>query len=402
MDQEKIGKFIAECRKEKGLTQEVLAKKLNITKNAVSKWERGLSFPDVSLFKKICSELDISLEELINGEKDNSDNAKEKAMVSVLKAKNKLKKKAAIILTILSIIFVAIILGLVYYHFNLQINLITDSDYLYEDAIKYMKKEAFKNDPDASEKDFNVFYSYYGFGIEEKEEYKYAYMWIYSSAYFLEGEDSVALGSASSLPCKATFKDDKIINIEYPKDGSYYTSSIKEMFPKVIATQILNFEKTENYKKLYKEIDDRKYKYYDYLNLDMSKLTIDDITYDDMIFRIEIGNKSCVPVLLTVYKNNRYTLSTEYYSCKPWEACTLALRYSKVEEGTYDYDVMQIIKHSVDANNMQFPMDNLPKYEIYSGTWWQFITDDDNKYLTEFLESINVDLNRCAKPDYNN
>ncbi len=43
MDQEKIGKFIASSRKEKKLTQEELAEKLNITKNAVSKWERGVS-----------------------------------------------------------------------------------------------------------------------------------------------------------------------------------------------------------------------------------------------------------------------------------------------------------------------------------------------------------------------
>ena len=400
MNQEKIGKFIAECRKEKGLTQEALAEKLNITKNAVSKWERGLSFPDVSLFKKICKELDISLEELINGEKDNSDKAKEKAMVSVLKEKNKVKKKAGLILAILSIIFLAIILGLVYYHFNLQINLVSGYDYLYEDAIKYMKKDDFANDKDAGENDFNVFYSYYGFGIEEKGDYKYAYMWIYSSSYFIEGSETLTLGSAKSLPCKATFKDDKLVNIEYPKDGTYYEPSIKKIFPKVIAEQILNFDKSKNINKLYKEIDDRKYKYYDYLNLDMSKLTIDDIAYDDMIFYIKIGDKSCVPVLLTVYKDNRYTLSTAYYTCKPWQTCTLALRYSKVEEGTYDYDVMQIIKHSVDANNLQFPMDNLPKYEIHSGTSWQFITDDDNKYLTEFLESINVDLNRCAEPEY--
>ena len=81
MDQVKIGKFIASLRKEKNMTQEQFAQKMGVSINAVSKWERGISFPDVSLFKKICNELNISIEELINGEKDNSDEAKEKAIL---------------------------------------------------------------------------------------------------------------------------------------------------------------------------------------------------------------------------------------------------------------------------------------------------------------------------------
>ena len=54
MDQKKIGKFICTLRKEKQLTQEQLAEKLGVSINAVSKWERGLSFPDVSLYKDLC------------------------------------------------------------------------------------------------------------------------------------------------------------------------------------------------------------------------------------------------------------------------------------------------------------------------------------------------------------
>ena len=73
MDQNKSGKFIAKLRKEKNMTQEQLAEKMGVSINAVSKWERGLSFPDVSLYKKLCKELDINIEELINGEKDTSE-----------------------------------------------------------------------------------------------------------------------------------------------------------------------------------------------------------------------------------------------------------------------------------------------------------------------------------------
>ena len=69
MNQEKIGKLIAELRKEKNLTQEELGRKLGVTKNAVSKWERGLSLMDMSLLKPLSVVLDISIVELLNGKK---------------------------------------------------------------------------------------------------------------------------------------------------------------------------------------------------------------------------------------------------------------------------------------------------------------------------------------------
>ena len=69
MDLIKIGKFIANCRKEKKLTQEQLAEKLYITDRVISKWERGLSLPDVDKMLDLCNILDINVNELLNGEK---------------------------------------------------------------------------------------------------------------------------------------------------------------------------------------------------------------------------------------------------------------------------------------------------------------------------------------------
>ena len=89
----KIVLDIKALRKEKNMTQEQFAQKMGVSINAVSKWERGINFPDVSLFKKLCNELNISIEELINGEKDNSDEAKEKAIITSIKDKEKMKKK---------------------------------------------------------------------------------------------------------------------------------------------------------------------------------------------------------------------------------------------------------------------------------------------------------------------
>ena len=69
MNQEKIGKFIAELRKEKNLTQQELADKLGVTDRAVSHWENGRRLPDYSLLKDISKELNIAINELLSGEK---------------------------------------------------------------------------------------------------------------------------------------------------------------------------------------------------------------------------------------------------------------------------------------------------------------------------------------------
>ncbi len=68
MEQVKVGKFIAECRKKQKLTQAELAEKLNITDRAISKWETGKGMPDSSIMLKLCNELDISVNELLSGE----------------------------------------------------------------------------------------------------------------------------------------------------------------------------------------------------------------------------------------------------------------------------------------------------------------------------------------------
>lgn len=69
MNQEKIGKFIAYCRKEKNMTQEELAQKLHLTDKAISKWENGRSLPDLSILEPLSKTLDVSINEILSGEK---------------------------------------------------------------------------------------------------------------------------------------------------------------------------------------------------------------------------------------------------------------------------------------------------------------------------------------------
>lgn len=68
MDQIKIGKYIAEKRKQLGLTQLQLADKLGMSNKSVSKWERGVCLPDVAVYTKLCDILGITLNEFLAGE----------------------------------------------------------------------------------------------------------------------------------------------------------------------------------------------------------------------------------------------------------------------------------------------------------------------------------------------
>ena len=77
MNQEQIGKFIAELRKEKNMTQQELADKIGVTDRAISNWENGRRLPDLSLIKVVASELDISVAELLNGRKLNKEELEE-------------------------------------------------------------------------------------------------------------------------------------------------------------------------------------------------------------------------------------------------------------------------------------------------------------------------------------
>lgn len=96
MDQIKIGRFIAEERKRKDYTQRQLADRLGISDKTVSKWERGNGFPEISLLLPLCEELEISVNELLSGQRLAEADYKQKAeenMVNVMKEAEENKKK---------------------------------------------------------------------------------------------------------------------------------------------------------------------------------------------------------------------------------------------------------------------------------------------------------------------
>lgn len=78
MNQEKIGKFIAKCRKDKKMTQSELAEKLGVTDKSIGNWENGRNMPDLSLFKPLCDVLGITINDLLSGEKISKDKYQER------------------------------------------------------------------------------------------------------------------------------------------------------------------------------------------------------------------------------------------------------------------------------------------------------------------------------------
>ena len=111
MDQIKIGKFIAECRKKNNLTQMQLAEKLNITDRAVSKWENGKAMPDSSIMLDLCKELKISVNELLSGEVLEMNNYNEKAEQNLLEMKRQKEESDKVLLSMEIVIGIIVVVA---------------------------------------------------------------------------------------------------------------------------------------------------------------------------------------------------------------------------------------------------------------------------------------------------
>lgn len=127
MDQVKLGKFIAERRKNKNLTQEDIADKLGITSQSVSKWERGINSPDISFLSDLGEILEVSIEELLQGEESSSkeqkkshENKRNDILIDSIKfyeGKTKRKYKMKILcVIIISLVIISSILFAYYYN----------------------------------------------------------------------------------------------------------------------------------------------------------------------------------------------------------------------------------------------------------------------------------------------
>lgn len=125
MDLVKIGKYIAGKRKALGMTQKQLAEKLNMSDKSVSKWERGICLPDVSVYMKLCEILGISINEFLAGEDIDAENVEKKSEDNIIQVTKDSKKKQKNLKSILAVVttfavIMVLVLGAVFVHKVMQ------------------------------------------------------------------------------------------------------------------------------------------------------------------------------------------------------------------------------------------------------------------------------------------
>lgn len=178
-----------------------------------------------------------------------------------------MRKKVLIIFVILVILTGAII----WYLKSNQSYYITDNEWLYDEAISYLENKIREESEYKSEADYQVFTDYKGFGIQENGTKKYAYMWILEEEYYAKGGE-VQSGSGSSMAYKFIFENNQVIDYEIPKDGSYYTPSIKKMFPSEVVNEFFKFNMDSS------NLDKKVKKHYEYLEMDDSISSVTNTT----------------------------------------------------------------------------------------------------------------------------
>lgn len=283
MNQEKIGKFISICRKEKGLTQEVLAEQLGVSKNAVSKWERGICLMDMSLLKPLCETLGVSINELLSGEKIKEEKIIEKYeenIVNTIEYSNKKINKKNKIIKCLIITFLTLILTLISL-FIIDINRMRNNKPVFFSTwgIKYappvdlseekinraVQNYLIKLDENHRHQNSKTFVSMRNYLIEEKENKVILYTWVLSETYYTE-DNEIIQDSGYSIPHKITLKKENdeyiVINHQIPKDGSYYEPSMKKLFPRSVIRKMNNVHIDGTIEKLSFDIENQVENYY--------------------------------------------------------------------------------------------------------------------------------------------
>lgn len=259
MNQEKIGKFIAHLRKEKNMTQVELADKLGITDRAISKWENGRGMPDLSYIQPLCEILNISINELLNGERINDNQYQEKSEEIIVDTINYTESKLKKSKNKFVAIFVIVILLIVSFVtlFCIDINRMRNNepvffstwgfDYippinLQEEEIMLAIENYLVTRNECNSKRYNNekwFVSLRTYLIEEYNEYTSynIYAWALEESYYYEN-GQIKQGSGSSTAYKFVVEK---INDEYvvkdaiiPRDGTYYPEDMKTIFPEYV------------------------------------------------------------------------------------------------------------------------------------------------------------------------
>ena len=278
MDQEKIGKFILELRKDKKMTQQELAYKIGVTDRAISKWENGRGMPDISLMKPLCEILDITLNELISGEKIDKKEYQKKSDENIFKTikytnkkTNFFKKFLICLISVFLILILMFIIDVRKMNQNEEVVFSTwGFDYfpainLNDEEIEIAVRNYLIEKGDNESKHYDgekTFVSMRVFLLDEvtKDDHYNFYAWVLEGKYYLENNE-IKESSASSIPYKFVIKkkDGKFIVVDYkiPRDGSYYPKDIKNIFPRDVRSFIDDVHSDGTIKRLQLDIDEQ-------------------------------------------------------------------------------------------------------------------------------------------------
>ena len=280
MDQMKIGKFIAERRKEKGMTQAELADRIGVTDRAVSKWENGRGLPDYAYVKTLCELLDIRFDEFLSGERTETDETHQENLEGVYKLFDKTRKKNNKFVSAAAVIGVIVLLtggAFAIDAFRMIYNrpvLFSDWGTGYVPSISLEKEkidiaireyclteyEGYGNRDGYS--DERSFVEINTFKTEGKEKDYYAYTWVFLERFgFKDGE--AAIVSGYSIPHRFTLArtengDYEVVSSEIPRDGSYYEESMKELFPRDVLKEMNEFENNGSIQRMKMRVDEQR------------------------------------------------------------------------------------------------------------------------------------------------
>lgn len=374
MNQEKIGKFIAHCRKDKKMTQSKLADKLNVTEKTISRWENGHYLPDVSLFNDLCNILDIEIVELLNGEKATNEINKKDVdetimkIVDISKEEIKVKKKKVILISSLVVILISVIF--------ISLLILTNKEKIYipksGEATPFISQMAIKEKEDGWVCYMNIEYL--------KSNTNMPYYYEYNCKNFKYGEisDFVPSGEEEDENGKYTYKID--VNHSQYLYNQVYNNDIKK----------INEYFVDN--KINKEI-----------NLsDLDALELDKISKNDVL---ELYNQAIKKP--KVYKWGNVILQNHSsYLSKSMEKdnCTWYvgyiinfghIKYINIELMINDVYLSELISENKASNDEKEIYNNIQKIEDYIIEKQNFILPKEYKniktytFLNENFDEIN-------------
>lgn len=282
MNQEKTGKFISKLRKEKNMTQMELADKIGVTDRAISKWENGRGMPDLSLLIPLCEILNISVNELLSGERIEKDDYREKSEENIISTieytERKIKKNKKTFKFFIFAVF-AVVLSLILMFFTdvRRMNqnrpvVFSTWGYKYAPAEKFNEneiitsiKEYLTEKGDSEPKHHNKEKSFASINIyltegknqDKENELYYVYTWVLQSKYYTENGE-LKEDSGYSVPCKFTVEGkDGIYTVtesRMPRDGSFYSEDMKNIFPADVRRDMENADVDGTFEKLRAEV----------------------------------------------------------------------------------------------------------------------------------------------------